>query len=75
MDPNDLKLLIRAYFEAGYAYSLILRFLKGLHGITISLRTLKRLLRKMGLRRRGLVHDFVHVSESIQVQVELGQSQ
>ena len=63
-----MKVLVRAYFEAGYAYSLILRFLESLHSITLSLRTLKRLLRQMGLRRRGSVRDFGHVSKCIEVQ-------
>ena len=49
----SLEELIRVYFSEGYAYRLILCFLVGVHGITISLRTLKRELRKLGLRRRG----------------------
>ena len=39
--------LVKAYFDAGYTYSLILCFLAGIHGIIISLRTLKRLLQRM----------------------------
>ena len=59
--------LVRMYFEAGFSYSVILRFLKGLHGMTLSLRTLKRLLRKMGLKRRGISTNIVLAEDFIQV--------
>ena len=42
--------VVSVYFHEGYSYRLILCFLAGVHGI---LRTLKRVLRKLGLRRRG----------------------
>ena len=46
--------LILRYFSLGYEYGLILCFLHFLHGVTISLRQLKRILRRLGLRRRAL---------------------
>ena len=55
------------YFEAGYHYRLILRFLAVLHDIHMSIRTLKRLLRKMGLKRRGAGSDVRLVIDAIQV--------
>ena len=42
-----------SYFDAGYKYSVILLLLAKFHGIFISMRTLKRKLRRLGLRRRG----------------------
>ena len=54
---DDARSLVRLYFEAGYSYNLILCFLASLHGIVVSLRTLKRTLHKMGLRRRGVQTD------------------
>ena len=63
----DLEELVRLYFKAGYSYSLILRFLDGLHSIALSLRTLKRLLRRMGLRRHGSNSDVRLVAGCIQV--------
>ena len=45
--------LVKSYFYAGYTYNLILCFLAGVHGIIVSLRTLKRVLRRLNLRRRG----------------------
>ena len=47
-----MDVLVRLYFEAGYSYKRILRFLASLHDVSISLRTLKRLLHWMGLKRR-----------------------
>ena len=43
---------IAKYFHQGYSYSLIVCFLEKVHGISISLRQLKRLLKKMNLRRQ-----------------------
>ena len=44
--------LIGAYFRLGYEYKLIVCFLHFKHGVNISLRQLKRVLRRLGLRRR-----------------------
>lgn len=50
---------IQLYFERGYSYRLILCFLLSCHGILLSLRTLKRTLKKMHLRRKGHVSQLV----------------
>ena len=44
--------LAKYYFEAGFSYKEIIRFLLMFHGLTISARHLHRLLRKKGLFRR-----------------------
>ena len=48
---------VQMYFERGYSYRLILCFLSSCHGILLSLRTLKRVLKRLNLRRRGQVDD------------------
>ena len=55
--------LVKMYFQLGFPYKIILRFLKGLHGVALSLRTLKRLLQKMGLQRRGVRSSVAHCME------------
>ena len=44
--------LIKEYFLEGYEYRLIICFLYFVHGLTLSLRQLKRVLRAMDLHRR-----------------------
>ena len=44
--------IIEWYFYEGYQYRTIVCFLYFVHGITLSLRQLKRELRKMNLHRR-----------------------
>ena len=39
--------IVRNYFEMGFSYHLILCFLVALHGVCISLSTLKRILRRL----------------------------
>lgn len=46
--------LIREYHNKGYPYSVIVDFLANRHLIIISLRQLKRILKKMGLKRRNI---------------------
>ena len=50
---EDVADNIRRYFIQGYNNSEILGFLGILHGITIGIRTLKRWLRILGLKRQG----------------------
>ena len=45
--------LIKLYFYRGYRYKLNLCILSGVHGFRISLRTLKRHLKDLGLRKKG----------------------
>ena len=49
---SERENLIAMYFSLGYSYNLIVCFLFFIHGISISLRQLKRILRQLGLRRR-----------------------
>ena len=44
--------LIAAYFSEGYTYKLVICFLYFVHGVSISLRQLKRSLKRLGLHRR-----------------------
>ena len=44
--------LVRHYFRAGHKYGTILRFLRAVHGVSLSMRQLKRVLKRLGLRRR-----------------------
>ena len=53
--------LVKSYFNAGYTYNLILCFLAGVHGIIVSLRTLKRILRRLNLRRRGTGANMINL--------------
>ena len=46
--------IIRMLFHEGYSYNLILAFLVAVFGICISIRTLKRSLRRQGLKRRNV---------------------
>ena len=50
---SPMQELVRTYFSEGYAYKMILCFLVGVHGIVMSMSTLKRIVRKLHLRRRG----------------------
>ena len=62
--------LIHYYFLEGYTYRLILCFLLLVHGIPMSLRQLKRVLCKLGLKRRVTrysVHHLQQVEEPIRV--------
>ena len=52
LNETDRQTLIRRYFCLGYTYKEILMSLLCSHGIRLSLRHLKRLLRQMGLKRR-----------------------
>ena len=44
--------LVLHYFRGGHKYRIILRFLRNVHNIRLSMRQLKRLLHRLGLRRR-----------------------
>ena len=62
--------LIRLYFYDGYCYQSIIYFLHFVHGITISLRHLQRILRRLNLFKRvpysarlqRIVKDLIAVS-------------
>ena len=52
LTTTDEQELISYYFGKYFPYHVIVLFLKTYHGITMSTRTLKRRLRKFGLKRR-----------------------
>ena len=52
LDPMDTDELIGWYFSLGYTYQVIICFLYYVHGICLSLRQLKRILKRLNLRRR-----------------------
>lgn len=57
--------LIRQYFDLGYTYKEIIMSLLCSHGIVLSLRHLKRLIRRMGLRRRRVDSPIADVIAAI----------
>ena len=59
--------LIKLYFYEGYNYRLIICFLFFVHGISLSLRHLKRILQGMNLRRR--MYPTSHGTISLLIQV------
>ena len=69
-DQRARNKLIFEYFSDGYDYSMILILLGVCHGFALSMRQLKRVLRKYGLRRRtntactGKVEALIRVSLS-----------
>lgn len=44
--------LIRDYFRSGYTYSMMVKILWLVHGIRLSLRHLKRVVKALGMQRR-----------------------
>ena len=71
MQPIGRDRLIRYYFQLGYSYRLILCFLIALHGVCISLRTLKRILMRLNLRRRGRYTSLSRVSRCLLVRCSI----
>ena len=49
---RDRDALIKRYFLQGYEYKFIVQFLQEVHGIAMSIRTLKRILARLNLRKR-----------------------
>ena len=68
VSPDDL---IRHYFELGYTNLLISCFLYAVHGIVVSVSTVKRSLRKQHLRRRGLHRNLRLVAERVLVSLSV----
>ena len=63
--------LIEVYFSCGYPYRLIVCFLHFVHGITLSLRQLKRILRRLNLRRRRTIDRSLIAQAVILINVNL----
>ena len=62
--------IIKDYFNLGYDYKEILKSLEQIHGISISLRTLHRTLRRNGLYRKLHQSSFGEVIQYIAEQLE-----
>ena len=61
--------LIEYYFHLGISYSEILMLLESLHGIYLSIRQLKRILRNRGLGRRINRPDPEDICRAIQLEL------
>jgi hypothetical protein len=62
---NDYEELIRYYFYKGFTYEVIRQFLSEYHNKEMSLSTLKRHIRDLGLRRRNAEYDIDLVKNAI----------
>lgn len=58
----DRNYLIREYFKLGLKYSDIIKSMDELHGYVLSIRSLKRIIKKMGLHRRKYKSDILQVA-------------
>ena len=67
---DDRDTVIEHYFKLGLQYTEILAFLNSLHGIQLSLRQLKRILRAKRLRRRSDNATVDEILAAIQQQLE-----
>ena len=70
-DGNDLNRneLIEKYFHLGLQAAEILGFIVNVHGFTLSIRQLKRILRDRGCRRRKELSDFDEVVRVIEIEL------
>ena len=69
MNESEEKDIIQYYFHRGFTYEVILDFLQTHHGISISLRTLKRKLDKYGLKRRNNCIDDDTIRNLIKIEI------
>ena len=56
-DSVDVGEVIREYFHRGYPYNAIVGLLEKQNGVRMHVRTLKRKLKDLGLKRRGCSYD------------------
>jgi len=66
----DLNKTIKKYFDMGLNYTEILEFLHKNDNISMSLRTLKRILKSLTLARRKKFSSFATVSDFLSSQVQ-----
>ena len=69
MSEELIELIIK-YFDEGYSYKEICQLLKEKHKIVIYVRKLKRLLFKLGLRRKNVPDDLEKASSAILNEIE-----
>ena len=67
---GDRDALIEDYFGLGFSYSEVLSFLQVYHGIRLSLRHLKRILKKRGLRRRNIQSNVETVIDAVEHELQ-----
>ena len=65
---NNRDGCIIQYFSLGFGYAEILGFLSFVHGINLSLRQLKRILQKNGLKRK-VMYDLGSVISAIEYEI------
>ena len=70
MADNDLKSLLTSYFNRGFTYEEIRRFLDKNHDRCLSIATLKRRMKDFGLKRRDADYDEMEVREHIRKQLD-----
>lgn len=70
VDTNEMEHLITKYYSYGFQQNEILAYLKLLHKMTISIRTLKRILSKHGLYRKKYYSRIEDVVRFIQREIE-----
>ena len=66
---NNRDACIIQYFSLGFGYAEILGFLSFVHGINLSLRQLKRILQKNGLKRRKVMYDPGSVISAVEYEI------
>ena len=66
LNPNEL---IEKYFHLGLQAAEILGFISNVHGFTLSIRQLKRILRDRGCRRRKEPSEFDEVVRVIEIEL------
>ena len=69
-EVQSTEMLLRKYFHLGFPYMEILAFLSKFHGIVLSLRQIKRLLRAMGLSRRRESNSVLEIAEAVEIELK-----
>ena len=69
LSEQNITRLITGYFNRGYPYGAIVRLLQT-SGILMSIRTLKRRFRSLGLRRKGQVVDEQNLRNVINQEIQ-----
>ena len=62
--------IIKEYFNLGMNYVEILSSLVNVHGIHIGLRQIKRILKKLGCRRRGIRSNFDSIVRVMEIELK-----
>ena len=67
--PENRNILIESYFNLGFGYEEIVGFFVLCHGIRLSLRQLKRILKGLNLKRRSNRYDMEEVIVAIEYEL------